>query len=227
MRTGFRFGVGTALALALFAGDVATLSVVPASAQAAGYHGGGYHGGYRGGGYHGYRGHGGYHGYRGGYYGGYGFGLGDALLGAAIIGGTAAIISSANSGYDSYQTYPAPVYAAPVDGYAEPDYAPQPGYAPQPDYAPQQQGYAPQQGYAAPSASAQVDPVEQCSRAAERQAQSNGGFARVVAIDRVDPRPTGAQVRGTLEIDGNGRRATRTGFTCTASYGQIVGLNLG
>lgn len=205
MRLGLRLGVGAALALALFAGDTATLSLSTAPAVAAGHHGG-YNGGY---------GHGGH--YRRGY--GGGFGLGDFLLGAAILGGTAAIISSANNPPYAYQTYPPVVYATPPAapyGYA--DGAPQsPAYDAEPDaYPPQEQD-------------AHIDPVEQCSRAAERQAQSRGGLARVAGIDRVDSGQNGARVSGRLEISdggGNADRVDRIKFDCTATYGQITALRL-
>ena len=229
MRFGFRAITGTALALAMFAGDVATLSLTPAAASAQ-FYGGGY-GGY-GGGYGGYRGHssfslglgfggyGGYGGGYGGYYGGGGFGLGEALLGAAIIGGTAAIISSNNRRrYDEsatvYQAYP-PAYA--------PSYAPRyaPGYAPPVDYG------------AAPAEPAYVshDPVEQCSRVAVSEAANHGDSGRVVSIDRVDGRENGARVLGTMEINRSGRDGNRSGFerarfTCTADYGQVTAFRFG
>lgn len=220
MRTGLRFGIGAALSLAMFAGDLPSASFSAAPAFAHDRYRGGF-GGFRGG-------------YRGRYYGGYGhryyrgggFDFGDALLGAAIIGGTAAIISSANRpAYDggyAYQTYPAPPPPPPAS------YAP--GYAPPPPDAYGDDGYA-EDG--APPQYGAADPVEQCSRAAEREAQSRGGFARVIGIDKVDGRPNGAHVRGTLEItsgqdrNGNPSRTDRTGFVCTADYGQITGLRVG
>jgi len=129
MRVGLRALTGAVLGLALFSGDIATLSLMPAAANAqrhgggGGFHGGGggFHGdggGYHGGGFGGYRG--GYGGYRGGYgyrgyggfgYGGYygGYGFDDFLLGAALVGGTAAIIASNDRPvYDTYPVYDAP-----------------------------------------------------------------------------------------------------------------------
>ena len=107
-------------ALTLLVAGATTVAVVPVAAQ--GYHGGGgFHGGvgggfrggdYRGGGYRGFGGFG-YRGY-GGYYGG--FGVGDALLGALVIGGTAAVIASQRDYYEPvYPAYPVPV--APAYGY--------------------------------------------------------------------------------------------------------------
>jgi len=230
MRLAFRIGTGIALSLALFAGDLPTLSLSPAPAAAQRY--GGHHGG-------GYYGHGGYGGYRGGYYGGRryygggGFGFGDFLLGAAVVGGVAAI-ASANSGYggygyDTYQTYPAPVYVTPAPVYVTPPpvYVTPPAAA----YNTGPAGY--DNGGAEPQqAQAQIDPVQQCSRAAEVDAQARGGIARVTGIDHVDNNQTGARVSGRLEVNvggdqnGNNSRVERSRFDCTAQYGQITALRL-
>jgi len=223
--------LGAAAALALLSGDLATASLTPAAAAAEGrgFYGGGF-GGYRGGfggyrgfggfgfrgygygygyggyGGYGYRGYGGY-GYRGygGYYGGYG--VGDALLGAAIIGGTAAIIASERPRYyveRAYPVYPAyPAYPAPPVAY----------------------------GYVAPPAPAygSNDPVELCSRAAVGEAGARGDSGRVTRIDRVDGFANGGNVYGNLEV----RRSTRGGafenarFSCTANYGQVTAFRFG
>ncbi len=225
MRTSLRMMARAALTLALAGGTA--LATAPASA--AGFHGGfggggGFHGGGGFGGYHsGFGGyHGGYHGGFGGYgyrgccYGGYygGFGFGEALLGAAIIGSTAAIIADQPT---YYETYPAPVYAYPPPVAVAPPPPPAAyGYAPPPP--PQQQ-----QAYQS------ADPVDQCSRAAVDEAASHGDSGRVARIDRVDPFQNGAHVTGTLEV----RRSDRNGavenarFTCTASYGQVTAFRFG
>lgn len=221
MRVGFRALTGAALALAMFAGDVSSLSLVPAaaSAQSHGGHGGGgsFHGGggsFRGGGgFGGYRGGYGYRGYGGygGYYGGYGgFGFGDFLLGAAVIGGTAAIIASNDR--PDYEDYP--VYDAPPPAY-DPNYAP-PG------------AYAPPVGYAVPQGQARAnDPVDQCSRAAIGEAARNGDGGRVLSVDQVAPHENGARVTGTLEVTRRDRSIERARFTCTADYGQVTSLRFG
>lgn len=212
-----------------------------------GFNGKGFHGGEHGGFGHDYDGfRGGYGGYRGsysgfgfgygGYGGGYGYGgyfgssgLGTALLGAAIIGGTAAIISSnSRAAYDEpypvYQTYPpayAPAYVPPL-AYA-PDYAPPayvPAYTPPADY-----------GASAEPAYASHDPVDQCSRAAVGEATNLGDSGRVLSIDRVDAYSNGAQVQGTLEVrrpDRDNRGSVeRARFTCTADYGQVTAFRFG
>ncbi|QXQ05805.1 hypothetical protein KX816_16550 [Sphingosinicellaceae bacterium] len=154
--------------------------------------------------------HGGYHNYhRGG-----GIGLGGALLGAAIIGGIA--VAASNNNRDQ-----PPVY------YGDP--SPQPGYA---------QGYEPEvYGEAGPPPppealdgrnSAENGPVEDCTRAAEQQAETRGGRAHVTGIDRVDPIEGGANVLGYLEIDrGQNAPLQRLGFSCRAAYGQVTGIRLG
>ncbi|MGI4879228.1 MAG: hypothetical protein ACRYG4_17270 [Janthinobacterium lividum] len=230
MRIGFRALTGAALGLALFAGDISTLSLMPSAAMAqrhggggGGFHGGGGgglrggggafrggggYGGYRGGYGYGYRGYGGF-GY-GGYYGGYGFD--DFLLGAALVGGTAAIIASDRPAYDTY-----PVYDAPPPAY-DPGYAPPGAYAPPAGYAqpaPQQQQYA------------SNDPVAQCSSAAVGQANSNGDNGRVLSVDQVVPHENGARVIGTLEVTKSNRSTERARFTCTADYGHVTSFSFG
>ena len=157
--------------------------------------------------------HGGYHNYhRGG-----GIGVGGALLGAAIIGGIAVAASNSNNDRDYV-----PVY----EGNGGSGYAP--GYEP---------GYAPEvYGNAAPPPpdvrdgrdSAENGPVEDCTRAAEQQAETRGGNAHVTGIDRVDPIEGGANVLGYLEIDrGQNAPVQRLGFSCRAAYGQVTGIRLG
>lgn len=196
MRSFARFGIG-----ALLTATVAFSAVAPAAAE--GYHGGGYDRGY--GGYHGH------HEGRGG------FGIGDFLLGAALVGGIAAIASSASAshtrGYDAR-------------------YAPNDGYAPQGAYGDAYGGGYSSEGYADGNASGVAsDAVEQCSRAAERAAQNDGGYASVTRIDRVQPYRDGARVFGTLRIDyqaqGYAPRSDHTRFDCTAGDGRVTGLRLG
>lgn len=237
MQIGIRAVTGAVLGLTMFAGDIAALSLTPSEASAWGrggyYGGGGFRGGgfYRGGGYGfgGYRGGYGFRGYRVGYgfrggygfpggfgYGGFGyrgfgyggFGAGDFLLGAAVVGGIAAIATSANRNYDD-------------------------GYATYRAYPPEVANGAPPQGaYAPPPVAetrASTDPVEQCSRVAEQEAASNGDSGRVRSIDRVDTHQNGAQVVGTLEVrkgDRNGA-TDRARFTCTADYGQVTAFRFG
>ena len=178
MRIGTRIGIGTLLAATL------SLSAVAPAAAGGYYHGGGYGGGY---------GHG-----WGGYHHDRGIGIGGVLLGAALIGGIAAIASQPRApAYDNGYT--------PYDGY---------------------RGGEPQGSYAEPGyddRAAAGDPVEQCSRAAERAAQEDGRFARVTGIDRVENRDRGVRVRGTLQIDDG----DHTRFDCTADYGRITALRLG
>lgn len=150
-------------------------------------------------GYHG--GHGGYHHYhRGG-----GIGVGGALLGAAIIGGIAVAASNNNRDRGATVYDDTPRYAD-DDRYNGPEV-----------YG---EGIDPQ--------SAEAGPVEDCSRAVEREAQSRGGLARVTGIDRVDPIEGGANVLGTLEINRGGDYAPqRLGWSCRAAYGQVTGVRLG
>nr|WP_295662773.1 hypothetical protein [Polymorphobacter sp.] len=244
MRVGFRALTGAALGLALFAGDISTLSLMPSAAMAqrgggggfhggggfGGYHGGGggfhggggFGGGYHGGGFGGYRG--GYGGYRGGYgyrgyggfgYGGYygGYGFDDFLLGAALVGGTAAIIASNDR--PVYDTYP--VYEAPPPVY-DPGYAPPGAYAPPAGYAPLA---PPPQQYAS------NDPVAQCSSAAVGEANSNGDSGRVLSVDQVVPHENGARVIGTLEVFKRNQSTERARFTCTADYGHVTSFRFG
>lgn len=167
---------------ALLTAAIATTAAAPAAA-----------GDYYGRSYNGYHGH-----YRGG-----GFGVGEFLLGAALVGGIAAIVSSNDHSRS-------PAYDRVDDGYPPQGTAPR-GYVDERDGPP--------------------SPVEQCSRAAEREAQASGGYARVTGIDSVRPFRDGARVFGTLQIDyqadGDAPRRDRTRFDCTANAGGVTGLRVG
>lgn len=141
-----------------------------------------------------------------------GIGVGGVLLGAAIIGGVAAIASANRNrydrGYDGYRQG----YGS--QGYVNQGYYGNQGYGSQ-GYGAYDQGYA---GYDQGSGyGGGVDPVQACARAAERQAQYQGGYARVTGIERVDPYNGGSVVRGSLQID-RGGYAQRVRFACTANY---------
>ena len=183
MRSALHIGIGSALVAALGLGAAAP-------AAAGGYHGGGY--------YRGYHDH--------------GSGFGDFLLGAALVGGIAAIATAASAPR-------APVYSrgyAPDDG---PRYDGPPAYDNDGRSDPRDDG----RGYADAAA-------DQCARAAERAAQSDGGFARA-GIDRVQPFRDGARVFGTLAIEyryeGVAPERAHTRFDCTTAAGRITGLRLG
>lgn len=161
-----------------------------------------------------------------------GIGVGGVLLGAAIIGGVAAIASSnrnrydrgyggynqgyGNQGYGGYDQG----YGGYSQGYGNQGYG---GYGNQ-SHGAYDQGYA---GYDQGSGyGGGVDPVQACARAAERQAQWRGGYARVTGIDRVDPYNGGSVVRGSVEID-RGGYAQRLRFSCTANYEGAARVRLG
>lgn len=204
MNLAMRLATGTMLSLALVS--------VPASARSYRGYGGGY------GGHH-YRHHGG---------GGIGT-FGGFLLGAAVLGTVAAVASDnrrdryepryepqPSGGYGGYGSYD--------DQYARSDPRAAPpqsyGYDDGDTYADEPSGYDTQ--------SAEADPIDECSRAAERQAQGGGGYARVTGIDRVDQIDGGANVRGRLQVE-NGRAAAARSmsFSCSASFGEIRSLRLG
>ena len=200
MNVAMRVASGAVLSLALVS--------VPASARSYRGHHGGYHNRYHGG----------------------GIGtLGGILLGAAVLGTVAAIANDnrrdryepryepqsygGNTGYRSYD-----------DQYAsnDPRAVPSPAYAYDEgdNYADEPNGYDRQ--------SAAGNPVEECSRAAERQAQTGGGYARVTGIDRVDEIAGGANVRGRLQIDSGRAAPVRSlSFSCSASDGEVRNLRLG
>ncbi|WP_419814102.1 hypothetical protein [Glacieibacterium sp.] len=154
--------------------------------------------------------------YRGGYHhyhrGGGGIGLGGALLGAAIIGGVAIAASNSNNNRQR-------VYEQGYDPNTGGEYRSYGGV----------QSYGGQGGPGYDDQQAQNgDPVEACSRAAEREAQNGGGFARVAGIDRVDNIRGGVRVRGSVDINGGDRSPSqRVPFTCSAAYGDITDLRLG
>lgn len=194
------------LAMRLATGTILSLALVSVPASARPYRG--HYGGH-------YRHHGG---------GGIGT-LGGILLGAAVLGTVAAVASdnrreryepqpySGNTGYRSYD-----------DQYARNDPRAVPPAAYDYDdgdrYADEPSGYDEQ--------SAAGDPVDDCSRAAERQAQNGGGFARVTGIDRVDEIDGGANVRGRLQVEGGRAAVARSmSFSCSASYGEVRSLRLG
>ena len=155
--------------------------------------------------------------------------LGGILLGAAVLGTIAAVATEGRrnrygrgyeaqpyGGYTGYRGYD--------DDYArnDPRPVPQSGYTlgDGEAYADEPSGYDRQ--------AATSDPVQECSRAAERQAQHGGGFARVVGIDRVDAIDGGANVRGRVEIDNGGSAARRSlSFSCSASFGEVTRFRFG
>ena len=141
-----------------------------------------------------------------------GIGVGGVLLGAAIIGSVAAIASANRNRYSrDYDGY-SRGYGS--QGYGNQGYGSQ-GYGGSQNYGAYDQGYA---GYDQGGGyGGGVDPVQACARAAERQAQFQGGYARVTGIDRVDPYNGGSVVRGSLQVD-RGGYAQRVRFACTANY---------
>ena len=207
MRLGIKLATGTALSLAMIAGNIAQAGPL-ASPAAAREH------------YDQRRGN--------------GINVGTVLLGAAVIGGIAAIASSSNRNRDAYATNG---YYNGYDGnYAQSGYNgqyAQNGYG---QYGYAQNGYADngynQSGYGYDQRAA-IDPVALCARAAERAAESRGGNARVTQIYRVDTQRGGARVTGGLALDnrygyraGYGDDRQQARFNCTARFGQITQLSL-
>lgn len=174
-----------------------------------------------------------YRGHHGGHYrhhGGGGIGtLGGILLGAAVLGTAAAIASDSRRDRDEPRYEPQAYggntgYRSYDDQYARNDPRAVPravyGYDDGDRYADEPSGYDEQ--------SAAGDPVDDCSRAAERQAQNGGGFARVTGIDRVDQVDGGANVRGRVQIDSGRAAPVRSmSFSCSARYGEVRSLRLG
>jgi hypothetical protein len=207
MRLAIKLATGTALSLAMIAGNIAQAGPLasPAAAQQR------------------------YEGHRGG-----GVNVGAVLLGAAVIGGIAAIAMSSHDrdryadngyggGYDNGY----------VQGGSYDDQYGQNGYGQGGSYGGQygQNGYG--QGDYAYNQSNSQNAVAQCASAAENAAASRGGNARVTQIYRVDAQRGGARVIGGLEV-GN-RRGDRYGyadvrqqgrFTCTTRFGRVTELSL-
>ena len=153
--------------------------------------------------------------------------MGGILLGAVVLGTVAAVASQHHRRYTQRPTYGGDYgngygssYGFEDDRYAGVDPRAVPSPANGDDYADEPNGYD--------RRAATSDPVADCSRAAERQAQNGGGFARVVGIDRADPVQGGANVRGRVEI-GNGLAAARRSmsFSCSASFGEVTRFRLG
>ncbi len=220
MNRATRFVTGTALALALVAGSVAQAGPLasPAAAQERYER----HDSHRGGGAN----------------------IGAILLGAAVIGGIAAIASSNSHrdrdrdryGYDPSANGYADQYAqdgyvqngdqygygqgAYQNGYGQNAYGYQNGYG--------QNGYGYQGG--AGYAQGASDAVAICTTAAHNAARDYGRGNRVSQIYRVEAQRGGARVIGG--IDGGGRwgggyQANRqTRFDCTARYGRVTELSL-
>ena len=183
-------------ALRLATGLALSMAVATAPVAARDWHGG-YGGGY---------------GYHGGYHHDRGVGLGGVLLGAAIIGGVAAIASSNHRG--RYASGYAPGYGG--SGYSEPAY----GYG-QSSY---DGGYDRGSGY---DQRAGADPVEACSREIDRAAGERGDRARVTGIDDVRGYGGGSTVRGHVEIERNYGGAERRGFSCNANYNGEARVRFG
>jgi hypothetical protein len=220
MNRATRFVTGTALALALVAGSVAQAGPLASPAAANERYD---HDGRRGGGAN----------------------VGAILLGAAVIGGIAAIASSNSrrdrdhdrygydpsvNGYGGQYAQDGYVQNGDQYGYGQGGY--QNGYAGQNAYG-YQNGYG-QNGYeyqgGAGYAQGARDAVAICTNAAQDAARDYGRGNRVSQIYRVEAQRGGARVIGG--IDGGGRwnggyqsdRQTR--FDCTARYGRVTELRL-
>ncbi len=197
MRLGIKLATGTALSLAMIAGNIAQAGplATPAAAQER-------HDGHRS-----------------------GVNVGAVLLGAAVIGGIAAIASSSHRDRDQngYNGGNAGGYDS---GYVQGGYGGQYGQDGYGQYGYAQSGYGYDQGGAR-------DAVALCTRAAENAAESRRGDARVTQIYRVEAQRGGARVVGG--ITSSGRYGYRSNyddnrqqgqFTCTARYGQVTKLSL-
>lgn len=149
-----------------------------------------------------------------------GIDAGDVIAGALIIGGIAAIASAAsNDGYDRYdRRYRDRNYDGGYDGY----------------------GYY-NNGYGSRSA------VDQCVRAAQREANRYGGWARVTDVTRINRIRGGYEVRGRVVVQDRGWggwRGNRGGwdrghyydryndgydrgrFSCVTRYGRVQDVDL-
>ena len=189
MRLAIKLATGTALSLAMIAGNIAQAGSLATPAAARDQ----------------------YTGHRGG-----GVSVGAVLLGAAVIGGIAAIASS-NHDRDRYgdNSY---------NGGYDYGYVSEGAFGGQ--YGNGQNDYTYNQG-------GTQDAVAQCARAAENAAESRGGDARVTQIYRVDTQRGGARFSGGIALgDRYGNRygyanARQQGrFTCTTRFGRVMELSL-
>jgi hypothetical protein len=179
-------------------GVLASTTLAAAPVSAGGYYHGGYHGGY----------------YPAPYYYNNGGAVAAALIGGLLFGG---LIGAASTSHAA--TVPPPPPPVP-NGFASSSTI---------TTVPTQQAGSQQDGQAQPQVDdAATAQVELCSRAAERTAQGNGGYARVVAIQGIDGNQASALVHGTIELNpGNGGAVTNSPFTCAASYGSVTNIHLG
>jgi hypothetical protein len=210
MKLGFRLMTGAALSLGLLAGDISQASPLASAASAQDYYRGGHD----------------YHGRSNGH-----VDAGALLLGAAVIGGIAAIASAAhrdnnryyndgyNGGYGGTYVQPGAAYSQ----YGQSQYG-QSQYA-QSQYGQSQYGYG-QDG--------RQDVIAQCSIAVERAAQARGLDARVTRIFDVDGINGGGRVAGAIQFrvdngygDDGDDRVQQQRFQCTAQYGRITSLRFG
>lgn len=146
-----------------------------------------------------------------------GIDAGDVIAGALIIGGIAAIASAADNdrGYRGYDRG----YRGYDGGYNN-------------GYGYYDNGYNSRQG------------VEQCVRAAQRQASRAGGFARVTDVTRIDRVRGGYEVRGRLVVQDRGWNGgyrnwdrgyyydryddgyDKGRFSCVTRYGRVQDVNV-
>ncbi|MGB7406704.1 MAG: hypothetical protein WA906_13525 [Pacificimonas sp.] len=156
-----------------------------------------------------------HHKHRGG-----GFDLGDAIIGAAVLGGIIAVANSAKNKRDEREGEPVP--PAP---YPEPDYdvdgvddRPVYGAGPAGDWGAADPDY----DRRFPSERAAVDA---CAREAEALGGRYGADARLIRIDRVARGGEDYEVAGAVDIaDNRSERRETAAFTCFAGDGVVTGF---
>lgn len=170
--------LGTAMSLGLLVG-----SIGPAEARQRGWGNGGWHDS----------------GWNNRRHRGDGFGLGDAIGVAAIIGAVAVVANSVSKDRDAARS-------------STPDYRPDPAYETHND---------------APLASEDTA-VDNCANAARDEAMASGGYAEIRTIGAPQPTQGGYNIDGEVERRGSYRDAageTRR-FTCTVQGDKVTDVYL-
>ncbi|MBZ6379424.1 hypothetical protein B5C34_07860 [Pacificimonas flava] len=149
------------------------------------------------------------------------FDVGDAIVGAAIVGGLIAILSSGKDKDERRADPPAPPAPYPADD----DYPPAPDWNDRPGGYDRGQDY----GYADPDYERRFPSeraaVDACSEEAEALGGRYGADARLSRIFDVDAYEREYRVSGEVRIDD--RRSSRihtAGFTCFADGGDVTGF---
>ncbi len=155
-----------------------------------------------------------------------GFDLGDAIIGAAVLGAIIGIANSGKKDRDERRGTPLPPAPYPEDRYPEERY-------------PDDRERRTDDGWTNSDGWARIDPryadrfpseraaVQSCAREAEDLGSRYGADARVSLIEDVAREGRDYRVTGTIDSSDAGDRQSFSRFTCFAEDGRVTGFRFG